>query len=661
MIRRKRLKDLSAINRKSSSNENCEMGFGGSDGEDKLRPTTSISKRFKLPRKFFDDCNTVDHASIPRKLRSATKKRNHASISPPLSHKKKRDRVIIGVELPRKDAIKKCKKSHVVDHLFLQLPTDKKISFLQVPVVLLRFFLKASSEDNGLQMQQQGDLEGSLCQTMEGPITKDEEEVVETLSALSAMFGFPTNEKNDFDCKLVNEKSSSLLEGDIPRPAFQDPTAPEKEEESNSNCPSTAAEAANSSLLEGSALETLQVKCSTKYQKKSDNTISQRNVQPLSLLSKSENIDGKPSWSSVGCKFQSDLSLGSGSKHPKREEAMISPGKPVGFFSKPSAAVSTKHEVQYTLKGRKNNGSALWPGLLSAQSPGSLPQGPTIESSTAKSPGCLNVASSLARPGSLDNGVLTDKDSIAPVGGKKTWTRCSAHMYICHLIKDLEIAGREDGSPFQPTLLTPNEGSKESGSNGAVSSHTVIAEKNPNEIWNAILLHKRLLQDQQQGPTQKQCFDFLSLSTGSGGLEEPNSTNKVGNVPEPLTQFHIPYLNSLAQNQTVLPFSMPQIRFCSTPFADNPPSAATKQVQIPPTPHVGTPKQEQQQRIWATQYRPTGVAATHFPNWHDGRYDPYGLHYAQFILPPSHSSSLEVLGPKYLPISQQQLLCHEHL
>lgn len=82
-------------------------------------------------------------------------------------------------------------------------------------------------------------------------------------------------------------------------------------------------------------------------------------------------------------------------------------------------------------------------------------------------------------------------------------------MYICHLIKDLEIAGREDGSPFQPTLLTPNEGSKESGSNGAVSSHTVIAEKNPNEIWNAILLHKRLLQDQQQGPTQKQVSSFF--------------------------------------------------------------------------------------------------------------------------------------------------------
>ncbi|KAI8548936.1 hypothetical protein RHMOL_Rhmol07G0312200 [Rhododendron molle] len=657
------------------------MGFSGSDGEDKLRPTASISKRFKLPRKFFDDCNTVDHASVPRKLRSATKKRNHASISPPLSHKKKWDRVINGVELPRKDARKKYKKSHVIDHLFLQVPAEKKnISFLQVPVILLRFFREASSEDNGLQLQQQRDLEGSLGQTMEGPITKDEEEVVETLSALAAMFGFPINEKNDFNCKLVNAKSSPLLEGDIPRPAFQDPTAPEKAEDSNLNCPSTTAEAAKSSLLEGSALEALQVKCSTKYQNKLDNTISQRNLQPLSLLSKSETVDGNPSWSSVGCKVQSDLNLGSGSKHPKPEEATISSGKPVGFFSKPvphcGQAYFQQDRMVLALRDLpwSNFLNLIVLDLLGYLNSCSLNLGFAVccfRSSTAKTSGCLHMPFSLARPGSL--GVLTDKDSIAPVCRKKTWTRCSAHVYICHLIKDLEIAEREDGSPFQPTPLTPNEGSKESGLNGAVSSHTVIAEKNQNEIWNAILLHKRLLQDQRQGPTQKQCFDFLSLSAGSGGLEASNSTNKVGNVPEPLTQFHIPYLNSLTQNQTVLPFSMPQIRFCSTPFADNPPLAATKQVQIPPTPHAGTPllglpslgfsaspKQEQQQRIWTTQYRPTGVAATHFPNWHDGRYDPYRLHYAQFILPPSHSS-LEVLGPKYSPISQQHLLCNEHL
>lgn len=93
---------------------------------------------------------------------------------------------------------------------------------------------------------------------------------------------------------------------------LSDPTSPEMEEDSNSNCPSTAAEAANSSVPEGSAVETLQVKCLTKYQNKLDNTISERNLQPLSLISKSESIDGKPSWSSVGCKVQSNLNLGSG-------------------------------------------------------------------------------------------------------------------------------------------------------------------------------------------------------------------------------------------------------------------------------------------------------------------------------------------------------------
>lgn len=615
------------------------MSFAGSDSEDKLRATTSISKRPRLPTKFFDDYNTVDHASVPRKLRSATKKRNHKSISPPLSDKKKRNHVINGVELLRKGARKKCK-----------------------------------------QLNQQRDSDRSLSHSIEGPITKDEEEVVETLSALAAMFRFPVTERNDFDCKLVNAKSSPMPDEDSRRPAFE---APEKEEDLNSHCPSTNAEAANPSLLEGLAnpsLEAVQVKCSTEYHREMDNTISQRSLEPMFLLRKSEHNDGKPFCSSIGCKVQSDLNLGIGSKHPKHEEATI-------CARNPAAAISRKQELQFYLEERKDSGSASWPGLFAAESNVSVTQEPFVQSLTAKPPGCLDMDSSLARPGSLDDGVLTDKDSIAPVSRKKTWKSCSAHIHICNLIKHLEIAERKDESLFQPTQLTVNERSKEggvlseannldrvqSGLNGIVSSHTVTAEKNPNEIRNATLLHKRLLQDQHQVPTQKQCFDFLSLSARSGGVEASTSTNKVENVLEPLTQFHNPYLHSPVQNQTILPFSMPQIRFCSTPFPDNPSPASAKQVQIPPPPHVGTPilgppnlvfsaspKQEQQQWIWTTQYRPTGVAATHFPNWHNGRYDPYGIHYAQFILPPSHSS-LEVLGPKYSPVSQQQLLCNKHL
>lgn len=83
--------------------EDEEMGCVGSDGEDEIRPTTTNNnrKRFKLSKKviyflkfnsyflrlgyhffmylndkvtfylqFFDECNNVDHASVPRKLRS---------------------------------------------------------------------------------------------------------------------------------------------------------------------------------------------------------------------------------------------------------------------------------------------------------------------------------------------------------------------------------------------------------------------------------------------------------------------------------------------------------------------------------------------------------------------------------------------------------------
>lgn len=66
---------------------------------------------------------------------------------------------------------------------------------------------------------------------------------------------------------------------------------------------------------------------------------------------------------------------------------------------------------------------------------------------------------------------------------------------------------------------------------------------------------------------------------------------------------------------------------------------------------------QQQQRMWAqlaAQYRPAGVSASHIQNWQNGRHDPTPpIQYAQAILPTT-SSSLEVLGPKYAPISQQQ-------
>lgn len=665
-LKKERMRRLSVVGKVNSSNENGEMGCAGSEFEDEIRNTTSISKRFRFPQKVFHECDTVDHASVPRKLRSAMKKRNCESISPPFPDKKETNHGTNGVEL---QGIKKSR------------------------------------------LNQPEDPDGSPSR----PITKDEEEVVETLYALADMF--PNNNKNGLDGELEKPKSWPLPEGESSRPACEDSAAPEKEEDSKSLCLTTTseaeAEAVNPSLLEGSAQDSVEVKRlkessqpgfpnSTQLLTELDNTISQRNVQAMFPMSKSEPICGKQACSSVGCNVQSELSLETGSKLPKHEEAAACGRKPEIAVGK-AAVVSSQHELHHTLKESKNSGSALWPGLSSAASNGDGTQRPSLKLSTPKIPAWLGMTASATQPGSLDNGVLTVKDSRALVARKKkSWKRCSAHVYICRLIKVLEIAEKTDRLPMQPTQLILNEGPNRvlstpnnlngvrNGLNGAVSAYNMVgspAEKNPDEVRNVNLFHTRLLQDQQQASTslplnspQKQCYDFLSLSAGGGGgrgcsrVGATNRIDQIGGGLDPLTQFHSPYLQSLEQNHTIMQFSLPQNRFSSTPFSDHLSLAASKQVQMQPPPYLGSsilgppylgnaasPKQQQQQRMWtaqlAAQYKPVGLAASHTPSWQNGRQDPsLAIHYVQSIPPPPSHHPLEVLGPRYAPISQQQLI-----
>lgn len=67
-------------------------------------------------------------------------------------------------------------------------------------------------------MQQQGGDYSNGSQSV-GPITKDEEEVVETLYALADMF--PSNNKNGSDGKLTEAKSWPLPEGEYSKPPFE--------------------------------------------------------------------------------------------------------------------------------------------------------------------------------------------------------------------------------------------------------------------------------------------------------------------------------------------------------------------------------------------------------------------------------------------------------
>lgn len=113
--------------------------------------------------------------------------------------------------------------------------------------------------------------------------------------------------------------------------------------------------------------------------------------------------------------------------------------------------------------------------------------------------------------------VADKQEARPPIDAKKSWKKCSAHVYISRLIKVLQITEGKDGSPLQPTQLTTHEGLKQgaseanklqvvikNGSTGAVSTIGVArsaADKSLNEVNNAILLHKRLLEDQQHAST----------------------------------------------------------------------------------------------------------------------------------------------------------------
>ncbi|TKY57633.1 hypothetical protein E2542_SST14683 [Spatholobus suberectus] len=145
--KKEKVRSLSAVGTASSS---FQMGCHVSEQQthDPSSTVIATTKRFKVHKNFLNDCNG---ASVPRKLRSATKKRGRESMlldSEKVTHK------MDGIESFEKDSVKK-----------------SKVSVKQ-----------------GMRR------DWSPREGLSGPITKDEQEVAETLYALAGMF--PDNASN---------------------------------------------------------------------------------------------------------------------------------------------------------------------------------------------------------------------------------------------------------------------------------------------------------------------------------------------------------------------------------------------------------------------------------------------------------------------------------
>ncbi|KAK3231791.1 hypothetical protein Dsin_003672 [Dipteronia sinensis] len=695
------VKKLSAVNRASSSNEeDFEMGCDMSDREIEF-PSQSLSsmcttgKRFKLPKKqFFDDCNGVDHASVPRKLRSAMKKRSRESLSPPLPDSKKLNHTIsLRVESPlKKDGLKKSKLS-----------------------------------------MKQGSSDWSTNHAA-GPITKDEEEVVETLYALAGMF--PDNDSHDkhkSETTPLEAKLPALPDcKESPTPAIED-SAITKEDES-SICPLRTTESTNtpSSNVDNSVKETAGVDSlnepgvqeqhdsndSKTLNVKSESCVPQENLHGMiSSLSKIEHNDDKLSCNPVKFHLLPELNLDSGMKQSSQKDTSLLDRKPELVLG--ATTFGGQSVQQDMIMEPRNKGPGLWPGLSPMVLHDARSLSPSLQSSAAKAPAWLDMAKCAYKPSSFENGISFGKVSKG-TSDRRSLKRCAAHVYISRLIRDLKMPESKEKLPLQPDpLRTAHVGQKQGivmaindfdsvkkGLNGVISCNNMgssTSGRSLSEVRNGFLQHNRLHEDHQQNAAspqvnnlQKQGFDFLSLSAGGAvAAEATKSCNRTGNHGiAPSLQFQVPYLHSLAQHQRFMTHSMPQTCYPSSAYPDQlstSTSASSQQVQLQLPPYLSSPflgpphtsptfstkqhqhqhqhhqqqqQQQQQQQhqhhhqqLWAAhlaaQYRPAGTstAMNQFPSWVNGRHDPTPLHCPQST--PS-LSAIEAFGPKYSPISQQQ-------
>nr|XP_016468014.1 PREDICTED: uncharacterized protein LOC107790579 isoform X2 [Nicotiana tabacum] len=563
---------------------NTDMSCLRSEADDEIHSNGAVRKRFRFPKKFFDECNGVDHASVPRKLRSAIKKRSCQSITPPLPVSKKLNYMLDGVETLRKDVSK------------------SKLNLTR------------------------------CLKELEGPITKDEEEVAETLNALAGMIpDTGTSSLSKINSQL-SEVKSALKEAE-------------------------ASVIANEVVGEEQEIMTTSSQFNDEVSKQF----------PEVAVSAGEAAKLKSSEDASQC----DTSIST-----EQLEISLQPVVACGFQA----------NQLNTLKEKRNNGSLLWPGLSAGGSPcldkfGFLQQYPI-----AKFPAWFGSTGSDAQAQNAESSLPAVKDSQVPLDLKKSFKRCAAHVYISQLIKVLQTAAREDTISSHPSQLSSHDGStqgtlliqncltgKVNDMHGIVSTGSIACsttEKNQTEVRNAILLHQRLLQEQQQASTTsgvnflvKQNLDFLSLSARSYVMKGANGANIAGhNLEAPLT----------SQDHPAMHFLLPQNGYSSTSFRFHPATTSAQQVLLPPylggastRPSLETamslPRQTSQQNElhnahFTAQYK-FAVSTSQMRDWQNaGRQMPiFGPSQAQFT---ASSSSMEALSSKHAPVflNEQELM-----
>uniref|UniRef100_A0A803MV25 Uncharacterized protein n=1 Tax=Chenopodium quinoa TaxID=63459 RepID=A0A803MV25_CHEQI len=277
-------------------------------------------------------------------------------------------------------------------------------------------------------------------------------------------------------------------------------------------------------------------------------------------------------------------------------------------------------------------------------------------------------------------------------GGRKTWRRSVAHVYISHLIQVLQSSERRDTHPLDTSQLRPSQclstghasGNRDDLSTAFTAGHMFgSAADKICETANDVSVLPKKCQVEDQGRSlsgkcnsKEESYNFLSLSTGAGTeVNKGGSVNRLGITMG--AKDHVLQLHSVAEHNTYVPCSMPQNSFPPIRYGDHAAAVSAAPPSMPPQVHIQVPSYysnhcgpvplgtarstqlshpKQQQQIWtaqlSAQFRPSPLLSSHIANWQNSARDPHTMIPMQAHLSASRPS-LETMGSKYLHISQQ--------
>ncbi|WOK98219.1 hypothetical protein Cni_G06929 [Canna indica] len=581
MVRWKKEK-VRASRWKSSNKELSEPGCSRLEGEDSghyqsMHSTTPTSltsrKKARLQRKATEDSDAVDPAPVPRKLRSAINKRSSLSSSPTTPNAKRKHHHSSNGQLIYQSDGRRCKEN-----------------------------------------------------VLFGSFTKDEEEVVEALCALSRLLPIgeqildkedrresetpPDKNANSATCSdVVKEEGKSITQQPVSCEIKCHSSGMEKPNEE----PRNDEHASSKQYITDDGRPTV------------DSNLN-RAPEPGSHVALSENKQPENTPFRNLMKFSS--ATGVLPHHFTRDKVMqltkcdtiaTLPACKSDVQQNGCAGSATpRHEVLQTDCSSESNARLLYLD-------GTVPPHIQCSSNSAVRP---DIVINSARLPSSGIELPTTK---VPRDITLTWKKCTIHASVCHLIRsyqDKEKQGTQSLRNGESKWTKSKDGTKlcapanneRAGSqsgldpmSSAANNGSAMVERNKHEGRNETLCNGRFLPAHQSPilleAKQKQACDFLSLSAGDDTSSSANGVNS-GKLPSPFLHAQVPH-------HSLVPFPFPHVPY-APPYSEKLLPVATQQVQLQVPHFIGNrfyrpqmdntmgniqmQQQYQQQHLWQAQY-----------------------------------------------------------